>query len=83
MSRWIWCILVVVELHLSGEEVHILRELARACLDIISTSIKDGAPSGDQGPWWMIFTSVVDIWGQKDLWHDAERIIRSLPISGA
>ncbi|KZT36718.1 hypothetical protein SISSUDRAFT_1049558, partial [Sistotremastrum suecicum HHB10207 ss-3] len=96
-ARWIFALLIKVDEHLTSDDISFLRELARACLEVIGDSYRE-LPSTSQsdeqdeegeltetsarkpdfretGPWWSVVAAVASIWGQKDLWMDAEEII--------
>ncbi|KAI9448060.1 hypothetical protein H4582DRAFT_2139638 [Lactarius indigo] len=115
--RWVFALLTRVDLFCSADEIGSLRNLARACLALISavrhakTEIggappsapckrEDGEttetgtsttaeveaninPSGSGcGPktlrecsMWVVFCAVTNIWGQRDLWDEAEQAL--------
>ncbi|TFY69407.1 hypothetical protein EVJ58_g419 [Rhodofomes roseus] len=87
-SRWMFTLLSRVEDYVSADETSLLRSLARACISLIEETRREIAgSSGDTSPvesspleptCWMIITAVVSIWGQKDLWMDAEAMLRRL-----
>lgn len=74
--------------------MHLLRNLARACLGLLK-KLKQEKPlpqsdaalrSGSAGKMresscWIIITSIATVWKQRDLWIDAEDLLRqySLP----
>lgn len=91
-SRWIFVLLSRVEDYVSADEMSLLRNLARACIALIEENRTRENPSvvrpGEDGPHpigeptcWMVVTAVVGVWGQKDLWMDAEAMLRRLPSS--
>jgi hypothetical protein len=86
-ARWMFALLAKVEDFISADDMSQLRSLARACLELLVRRRKAGGPgvpdnlSSKNGmaetSCWMIFTAVSDIWGQKDLWRDAETLLAS------
>ena len=86
-ARWIFGLLSVVENQLTGDDVHILRELARACLGLIQDRLAEPNPSSvevqqrELAQWWIPVAAVVNIWGQRDIWMDAEEMVRKVPPS--
>lgn len=77
-ARWILSLLAKVEDTVSADEMSLLRNLARACLGILQTrrDLSAGrvepAEAMSDASCWMVFTAVAGVWGQKDLWADAE-----------
>ncbi|KAG6336542.1 hypothetical protein ID866_2564 [Astraeus odoratus] len=77
-ARWMFSLLTKVEEMVSADEMSLLRNLARACLEIVKTRRRadmkwvEVADSISDASCWMIFTAVASVWGQKDLWMDAE-----------
>ena len=91
-SRWIFVLLSRVEDYVSADEMSLLRSLARACMSLIEESRKrgdsgttmfaEGEPLPIAEPaCWMVVTAVVGVWGQRDLWMDAEAMLRRLSSS--
>ncbi|KAI0728676.1 hypothetical protein C8Q72DRAFT_875595 [Fomitopsis betulina] len=91
-SPWIFVLLSRVEEYVTADEMSLLRNLARACISLIeenrtretSSIVKpaEGRPHLiDEPTCWMVVTAVVGVWGQKDLWMDAEAMLRRLPSS--
>lgn len=86
-ARWMFALLAKVEDFISADDMSQLRSLARACLELLVRRRKAGGPgvpdnlSSKNGmaetSCWMIFTAVSGIWGQKDLWRDAETLLAS------
>ena len=81
-----------MEDYVSADEMSLLRNLARACMSLIEESRKRGASStalpakGEPHPMgepacWMVVAAVVGVWGQRDLWMDAEAMLRRLSSS--
>ncbi|KAJ7682598.1 hypothetical protein DFH06DRAFT_298920 [Mycena polygramma] len=80
-ARWIFFLLSRVDDHISADDMHLLRNLARAYLallkDLITAKTERVTEDIDPGCCWLIISTVVGIWGQRDLWMDAEDMIRS------
>lgn len=86
-ARWMFALLTKVEDFISADDMSQLRTLARACLELIDrhrkaegTGVHDTLPSKismAETSCWMIFTAVCGIWGQNDLWQDAEKLLAS------
>lgn len=76
-ARWILSLLTRVEDTVSADEMNLLRNLARACLGILQTrrGRVEAAEAISDASCWMIFTAVAGVWGQKDLWTDAEAVL--------
>ncbi|KAJ7639033.1 hypothetical protein FB45DRAFT_904536 [Roridomyces roridus] len=82
-ARWIFFLLSRVEDYLSADDTSLLRSLARAYLALLkeSSTQSKACRSGDDitpGSCWLIISAVVDIWGQRDLWMEAEEVVRSM-----
>ena len=112
--RWIFSLLTRIDLFCSADDMACLRNLARACLSLISVvrRRREGSPqpsmhdeqadrttetdaSGaethmtpDSGgdhktlsecSMWFVFCAVTNIWGQRDLWDDADEALRQSP----
>ncbi|KAF8195676.1 hypothetical protein K438DRAFT_1718903 [Mycena galopus ATCC 62051] len=81
-ARWIFVLLSRVDEFVSADEMHLLRNLARAYLGLLKDlthSKMDRIPKEDitPGSCWLIISTVVGMWAQRDLWMDAEEIIKS------
>ncbi|KAH9927173.1 uncharacterized protein BXZ73DRAFT_49051 [Epithele typhae] len=89
-ARWMFALLSRVEEWISGDETSLLRGLARGCMELMAESrrkvslaaIPGAVPSEggedrfvDEGALWMILTAIAGVWGQKDLWEDAENTL--------
>lgn len=91
-ARWIFGLLSIVETHLTGDEIHILRELTRSILALIKERLKQALRDKTRTPaeltseqesitpWWVNVAIVVTIWGQRDLWSDAQDMVRQLQV---
>ena len=113
--RWIFALLTRIDLFCSADDMACLRNLARACLSLISVvrRRKEGSPQpsthdeqadrstethingaetnmippdfrGDRKTlsecsMWFVFCAVTNIWGQRDLWDDADEALRQSP----
>ncbi|THV08356.1 hypothetical protein K435DRAFT_958935 [Dendrothele bispora CBS 962.96] len=88
-AQWIFALLTRIEEHVSADDMSLLRNLARACISLLGTLIQEKAPEASEtepetetDPWidvcscWMIVSLIVGFWGQRDLWMDAEEILR-------
>ncbi|OAX44478.1 hypothetical protein K503DRAFT_656202, partial [Rhizopogon vinicolor AM-OR11-026] len=81
-ARWVFALLAKVEDFISADDMSQLRCLARACLELLDrlrraggAEVLDKSPSKismGETSCWMVFTAVCGIWGQSDLWQDAE-----------
>lgn len=81
-ARWIFFLLSRIDDYISADDQHLLRNLARAYLALLKDLIHSKTEGGsvdeiDPRCCWLIISTVVGIWGQRDLWMDAEDIIRS------
>lgn len=93
-AKWIFVLLSRVDEFVSAEEMSQLRSLARACMGLLKqtlthsnkTSVRNVYSDSEvidevqmgASSWWIIITAVVGIWGQHDLWSDAENVLREL-----
>ncbi|KAG1755503.1 hypothetical protein EDB19DRAFT_1901722 [Suillus lakei] len=68
-ARWMFALLAKVEDFISADDMSQLRSLARACLELLMGMAETSC--------WIIFTTVSGIWGQSDLWRDAETLLAS------
>lgn len=79
-ARWMFALLTKVDSMVSANEMSLLRNLARACLEIIKTcqdsdmniSCAETVERMSDASCWMIIAAVADYWGQKDIWDDAK-----------
>ena len=90
-AHWIFALLGKVGDQLSGDDMSLLRNLARACIalikDLYQASMKDqetenvsdsdGMPMSTRSCW-IIISTIVGVWAQRDLWIDAEDVLKSL-----
>lgn len=93
-GRWIFSLLSRIDDYISADDMHLLRNLARACLGLLKklkqekllpqsdTALGSGsAGKMRESSCWIIITSIATVWKQRDLWIDAEDLLRrhSLP----
>ncbi|KAJ7904716.1 hypothetical protein B0H14DRAFT_3851096 [Mycena olivaceomarginata] len=80
-ARWIFVLLSRVDDYISADDMHLLRNLARAYLallkDLIHSKMERVAEDINAASCWLIISTVVGIWGQRDLWMEAEEIMKS------
>ncbi|KAJ6598862.1 hypothetical protein DFH09DRAFT_1129424 [Mycena vulgaris] len=79
-ARWIFVLLSRVDDHISADDMHLLRNVARAYLalleDLARSKIEHfSADDITPGCCWLIISTVVGVWGQRDLWMDAEDML--------
>lgn len=90
-ARWIFVLLSRVEDHISADDMHLLRNLARALLSLLKElkksritqeSVPDQADNTGIGQFiigetscWILISAVAEFWCQKDLWMDAESML--------
>ncbi|KAI0751527.1 hypothetical protein C8Q80DRAFT_1157788 [Daedaleopsis nitida] len=88
-ARWIFTLLSRVDDWLSGDETSLLRTLARGCMGLIVEQRRrrlagrevaggetvEGSTDIDERSCWMIITAIAGLWGQSDLWMDAESML--------
>lgn len=89
-ARWMFALLSRVDDWISSDETSLLRNLARACITFMAESrrrraARNGAEAGEtsedanvtigDASCWMIICAVTGVWGQTDLWTDAEDIL--------
>ena len=82
-ARWMFALLSRVEEHVSADDMNLLRNLARACLGLLkdvrgssTTSLLNVQRMGEI-PCWLVVAIVADVWKQRDLWIDAESILKT------
>lgn len=81
-AQWIFILLTRVEDHIAADDMSLLRSLVRACLELVKVMLKEGA-GGEEGviqkeSCWIIISTVIGVWGQHDLWMDAETMLKSV-----
>ncbi|KAF8914158.1 survival motor neuron interacting protein 1-domain-containing protein [Gymnopilus junonius] len=88
-ARWIFALLSRIDDYLSADDTNLLRNLARSCLGLLkhikqrqlSSPLEMGSPPSNkmkEASCWIIITIIVSIWKQRDLWMDAEDMIKRL-----
>ena len=88
-ARWMFVLLSRVDDYITADEQSTLRSLARGCMSLIkermdapalaeanSASNEQSAPIGIASCW-LIIAAVTGVWGQRDLWMDAEAMLNS------
>ncbi|KAI1786655.1 hypothetical protein LXA43DRAFT_1032771 [Ganoderma leucocontextum] len=82
-GRWMFILLSQVEDWISGDETSLLRTLARGCMELTVEQRKhpmamESAKESsmiDEKSCWMVITAIIGVWGQTDLWMDAEGML--------
>ncbi|KAI9001354.1 hypothetical protein BD414DRAFT_505092 [Trametes punicea] len=89
-ARWMFILLSRVDDWISSDETSLLRNLARACISILverrrrcaapakeaqAAETAEEANMINDTACWMIISAVTGMWGQKDLWMDAEALL--------
>ncbi|KLO18065.1 hypothetical protein SCHPADRAFT_820397 [Schizopora paradoxa] len=85
-ARWMFALLSRVDAQLSSDEMSQLRNLARSCFALIrdlrrnpqdyeASEFTTEEPV-DEKACWLIVTAVLEFWVQRDLWMDAENLLR-------
>lgn len=93
-ARWIFALLSRVDDFISADDLSLLRSLARACISLLKQMVRSRIASGgaqelqvlvfgssdhmSERSCWIITSVVVCVWGQRDLWIDAEDALSSL-----
>ncbi|PWN21455.1 hypothetical protein BCV69DRAFT_298469 [Microstroma glucosiphilum] len=79
ISRWCFSLLAKLDRRLTSDEISILRVLARACIAAISLrrielkgTERQGTDQRAESGAWIVVAIVTGVWGQSDLWMDAE-----------
>lgn len=82
-SQWLFALLAHLDERLVGDDVSILRQLARSCLHRIVRSRVNRLPSETvlidmqtERGCWMIICVIAGVWGQYDLLEDACTLLR-------
>ncbi|KAF7301853.1 hypothetical protein MIND_00751200 [Mycena indigotica] len=68
--RWIFALLARLDAQLSSDELHQLRNLARAAIALLK-HVTRAETELDASCCWIVIATVVHVWGQRDLWTDA------------
>ncbi|KAK0490796.1 hypothetical protein IW261DRAFT_1601581 [Armillaria novae-zelandiae] len=83
-AQWIFFLLTRVDDYISADDMSSLRNLARACLALLKILLheeQEARPNGSsigKSSCWIIISTVAGIWGQQDLWMDAEGMLNSI-----
>ncbi|KAJ1309022.1 hypothetical protein OPQ81_004703 [Rhizoctonia solani] len=93
-QQWTFSLLAHLDTGLRSEEISHLRELARACIAVIREDLESDGPTivdqdavggnGREGKYthltgtWMIVGAIASIWGQRDMWQNAEEVLADL-----
>ncbi|KIP10679.1 hypothetical protein PHLGIDRAFT_100801 [Phlebiopsis gigantea 11061_1 CR5-6] len=93
-GRWMFALLSRVDDYLSADEMSTLRSLARGCMDLIKHRLQpriDGAAPDveadvsdvriTEASCWLVISAIIGLWGQRDLWQDAEAMLADVDIS--
>ena len=92
-GRWMFALLSRVDDWISGDETSLLRGLARGCMGLMAEARRrrvpaeeskagDAAEVIDERSCWMIITAITGLWGQTDLWADAESMLSEADLAG-
>lgn len=92
-ARWMFALLSRVDDYLSADETSTLRSLARGCIGLVKDRLErrsspDAGAEDTQNAaiaeasCWMVVAAVVGLWGQHDLWQDAESMLAELDSRG-
>ena len=85
-TRCMFALLSQVDAQLSSDEISQLRNLARSCFALIkdlrrhpedyeASEFTTEEPV-DEKACWLIVTAILEFWVQRDLWMDAESLLR-------
>lgn len=93
-ARWIFALLSRVDDFISADDMSLLRSLARACISRLKEMVRCRTTSGGaaelqvltlgssdhmgERSCWIIISVIVGVWGQRDLWMDAEEALSGL-----
>ncbi|KAK0498566.1 hypothetical protein EDD18DRAFT_1308743 [Armillaria luteobubalina] len=83
-AQWIFFLLTRVDDYISADDMSSLRSLARACLALLKILLHEeqearlNGSSIGKSSCWIIISTVAGIWGQQDLWMDAEDMLNSI-----
>ncbi|CAO1617460.1 unnamed protein product [Sympodiomycopsis kandeliae] len=91
LSQWCFAVLAALDSRLTSDEISSLRVLARSCIAAIAlrrtafplTSDNRHATAQAEGGAWMIVAIIAGIWGQSDLWTDAEEDLQRVAAAAA
>ncbi|KDQ64309.1 hypothetical protein JAAARDRAFT_118826 [Jaapia argillacea MUCL 33604] len=93
-ARWIFALLTRIEDDLCADDMSLLRNLARACTGLVKEHVwkksllasagvgqeetRTSEPLMGERSCWMIIAAIVGVWGQRDLWMDAESMLAGI-----
>ncbi|TFK55439.1 hypothetical protein OE88DRAFT_619696 [Heliocybe sulcata] len=89
-ARWIFALLSRVDDYVGADDMSIIRNLARACIGLLKEQMWKKTLLAQAGAdliaedvmsersCWMVIAAVVDVWAQRDLWQDAEAMLKDL-----
>lgn len=80
-ARWMFALLTRVDDRISGDDIALLRSLVRVCIAILKRSraqplLPSGKDTIRERSCWIIISTVVDMWEQRDLWMGAEEMLK-------
>ncbi|KIK67933.1 hypothetical protein GYMLUDRAFT_154768 [Collybiopsis luxurians FD-317 M1] len=87
--QWVFALLTRVDDYISADDMNLLRNLTRACIALLKVMMHERASQadkdalGDETSCWMIISVVIGIWGQRDLWTDAEDMVKGVCVSSS
>ncbi|WFD44172.1 hypothetical protein MPSI1_002838 [Malassezia psittaci] len=85
-SQWLFALLARLDRRLSGDEVAYLRTLARTCISLVvqfrsdrarNATIPEESSLVHESGAWIVISIVAGVWGQQDLWTEAEQRLSS------
>jgi hypothetical protein len=90
-ARWIFALLSRVDDYVTADNISLLRNLARGCLSLLKNMLsrpESGdepaeasqsavTPAMTERSCWMVIAAVAGFWGQRDLWMEAEAMLRA------
>lgn len=89
-ARWMFVLLSRVDEFITADEQSTLRNLARDCMSLVKERMQESAAAEDGlveepsvmgiSSCWMVVTAVTGVWGQKDLWIDAEDMLSKVVV---
>ena len=80
-ARWMFALLTRIDDRISGDDIALLRSLVRVCIAILKRSrgqrlVPSGKDAIRERSCWIIISTVVDMWEQRDLWMGAEEMLK-------
>ena len=80
-AQWIFFLLTRVDDYVSADDMAMLRSLVRGCLGLLKVMHREEGREDEsimEESCWIIISTIIGVWGQQDLWMDAEEMLRSL-----